>query len=144
MTTGRINQVTADNDQRRITWSEPPHTMAVILCGSLLPTIGAECVLAWVSHLSVSRTTPASVPDHSELISSQLYGVPPIVGFAAPARLLNFFNYSERSFADDRPTCGSKLLRSATGAIGSQPGLTPVKELRVERNNHRFIRPKQL
>ena len=79
MTTGRINQVAADVTSNEFeagpgSGSREGDPSAVIP-KSGEPVIvdrcfrcGAECVLAWVSHLSVPRYTPASGPSNELLV----------------------------------------------------------------------------
>ena len=52
MTTGRINQVTAERESESP--RRRPDTMLSRVVWNRCARIGAECVLAWVSHLSVS------------------------------------------------------------------------------------------
>ena len=109
-----------------------------VFCGSLLPIIvcGAECVLAWVSHLSVPRNAPASGPR----ANFRSVWAPPNARFAAPASSFSFIRSAkigqrERETPDVRPRDSSKP--GAIGAVGSSAFRPCFEGLK----NHRSVRP---
>ena len=143
MTTGRINQVaaelyfdetersanTGDSESRNCVW---PAYVGWIF----------ECVLAWVSHLSVlSRIAPASA---SATIWCSVVRTPPTASFVAPASLIGYFEFSKRPGFSVRPTCDGRRL-------GPELSVRKVcfESYRIQRfgrfeNHHWFIRPQQV
>ena len=94
----------------------------ILFFGSLRPNIsvlcGAECVLAWVSHLSQTRAAPASGPTLLRIFKLARVG-----SRRSRASLhqhwFGFFRFSKTSTPRLPDKCTGRVRRCAIGAVGS-------------------------
>ena len=116
-----------------------PAQVRWLYCVGIAAPCGAECVLAWVSHLSVSRTTPAPGPVSQRMSS---LGVGSRRPWASLHQHISDQRLSGRCSPLNRPTCGGDWLRCAIDAIGSLYALQHTLETEsCVWDSHRSIRP---